>query len=109
MRAADVLRQAQAHGVEVWAVGEQLRYSPRDAHAEVLEALRQHKAELLALLREGACGNHLTPHKDHEHRWECDPDECYCWRTWRKPRWCQGVPCRWVWPSGSRDGLGSNG
>lgn len=98
------LALAEQHGVRVWAEGDRLRYLPREAPLGVVEALRQHKPELLMLLRRRGCGNRLTLHEDHEHHWECDPNECYCWYQWQEPRLCPGVPCRWVWPVTSSDG-----
>lgn len=50
MTAVDALRQAEAHGVRVWAVGDRLRYMPKDAPRDLVDILRQHKPELLALL-----------------------------------------------------------
>jgi hypothetical protein len=52
MRAAlDILKRAQAAGVTVAADGEQLRLkAPKEPPTELIEELRAHKAELLALL-----------------------------------------------------------
>lgn len=50
MTAIDVLREAEAANVRVWAVGDHIRYQPIDAAPELVARLRDHKAELLAML-----------------------------------------------------------
>jgi hypothetical protein len=51
MNTADLIHQARAHGVELWAEGPALRYrgSP-EALKSLLPELKSHKAELLAAL-----------------------------------------------------------
>ena len=64
-------------------------------------ALRESKTQVILCLRlkeKSECHNPLTPHDTHEFPWECDPNTCYCYREYGEPRYCQGVPCRWVWP-----------
>jgi hypothetical protein len=52
MTASDLLSDLQRAGVRLEAVGERLRYFPRSAVTpELVARLREHKAELLAVLR----------------------------------------------------------
>lgn len=52
MTARELLDALARQGVTVEAHGDRLRYSPREAVTpDLLERLREHKAELLALLR----------------------------------------------------------
>ena len=55
MSAPDVLQQAEAAGVKVWAADGHIRYQPKDAPSDLVDALRKHKPELLELLK---------PHRD---------------------------------------------
>jgi len=50
MSATDVLQQAEAAGVKVWAAHGRIRYQPKDAPSDLVEALRQHKSEILEWL-----------------------------------------------------------
>ena len=53
MSAAQLLHDLKQLGVRLEATGERLRYSPKDALTpDLLESLRSHKFELLAMLRE---------------------------------------------------------
>lgn len=92
MSATDVLRQAEAAGVKVWAADGCIRYHPKDAPSDVVEALRQHKAEILEVLRQRTAplnsGRTLQPatapdaslpHLEHECR-------CEVWETSCLPR-----------------------
>ena len=67
------------------------------------EALRASRDQVLLCLRAcrpTMCRNPLTPHADHEHPHECDASSCDCFQLFGKPKWCSGIPCRWVWPNG---------
>ena len=122
MDAAAILQRARQLGVTVVLDHDRLRYNPREkAPAELVEAMRKHKEEIITLLgREThisideyplsediiqervrssvGCSNPITPHSTHELPWECDPDSCFCFKHFGYPRLCQGVPCRWVFP-----------
>jgi len=50
MSATDVLQQAEAAGVKVWAADGRIRYQPKDAPSDLVEALRHHKSEILEWL-----------------------------------------------------------
>ena len=53
MTATQILCELERRGVRLEAVGDRLRYRPKDAvPAEMVEVLRAHKAELLQALRE---------------------------------------------------------
>ena len=67
MNASALLETLTARGVALQAHGEKLRWSPRDAVTPIeVEALRQHKADLLNLLaRRDACPDGLPAfHRD---------------------------------------------
>ena len=63
--ALDILHAAEDNGISVWAAEGKLRYSPRQAPEDILEALREHKAELIAMLSgAGAVSLHAeNPHR----------------------------------------------
>ena len=48
--AVEALHEAQVRGVRLWVDEGSIHYAPKDAPQDVLDALRQHKPELLALL-----------------------------------------------------------
>ena len=48
--ALDVLQVAESQGIRVWVNDGRLLYSPRQAPPDILDALREHKPELLQLL-----------------------------------------------------------
>jgi hypothetical protein len=76
--------------------------APKQLPDNLRAELRAHKQQVIMCLnaaRPSACSNPFTPHETHEYPWECDPNTCYCYRVYGYPRYCQGVPCRWVWPS----------
>ncbi len=103
MNAEAIAQRARELGVTLTVAGDRIRYAPKSATPpDFVDALREHKAEVLQVLRdrEKHCRNSLTPHAGHEYPWECDPNTCYCYREFGYPRMCQGVPCRWVWPNG---------
>ena len=55
MNAADLLPDVQAHGVSIWADGDRLELEVPEGFPDILiEALRQYKVEVLALLRRQA-------------------------------------------------------
>jgi hypothetical protein len=107
-----VYTDLQRYGVVVKAEGEWLYLQSRQSvPSEILEELRQHKDEIIECLYVGrkpdglprylnppGCRNPFTPHTRHELPWECDPNSCYCFQQYGYPRFCQGAPCRWVWP-----------
>lgn len=121
MNAQDVLEQANRRGIELRVVRDCIRYRPKSkAPAEFVEALRQHKAEIMTYLSQrqkeakpspgldpALCRNPLPPHSAHEYPWECDPNTCLCYRQWQYPRLCQCMPCRWVWPDGIPGKMGA--
>lgn len=105
MDVIDLIASARRLGLRISAEGERLIVEgTATPEAEtVVMRLAANKQRILRLLEaasmaEQVCGNPLTPHSAHEHDWECDPESCDCYRQWRKPMWCKGVPCRWVWP-----------
>ena len=52
MKTGNLLREVQSHGGTIWTEGSQLELRIPDNFPEALiEALREHKAELLAVLR----------------------------------------------------------
>jgi hypothetical protein len=63
MRAFQALKMARAAGVTVHVSGEKLRLqSPKAPHSDLLDALRQHKAEIIVLLtRDGWDGKIGSP------------------------------------------------
>ena len=50
MTATEVLEALEARGVEVHAEGDRIHFRPRDAAADLVDAMRTHKPELLRLL-----------------------------------------------------------
>ena len=100
MSAEAVIQQAEELGITLTLYGDTIRYQPKSAASTgFVDELRKHKAELMAaLLEQPICGNSLTPHEKHEHRWECDPNSCTCYRMFGEPFWCGGIPCRWTFP-----------
>jgi len=51
MTGAEILDRLSAKGVYVWPAGDKLRFAPRSAvDDDLLGAMRQHKAEILAVL-----------------------------------------------------------
>lgn len=51
MTAAEVLARARELKVDLEVVGDNIRYFPKTAPADLVDALRQHKAEIVALLQ----------------------------------------------------------
>ena len=104
MDAVEVIAQCRSLGAVLVPEGDTLRVRAATPLPDYLrELLRVNKTQVglvLKLCQSTVCSNPLTPHTRHERSWECDPDSCYCWRTFLYPRICQGVPCRWVWPDG---------
>ena len=102
MSVVELLEEVESRGASVEAVDGQLAVDlPEDFPDHLVERLRQQKTKVIELLaRKPSCQNPVIPHINHEHPWECDPDECYCYSRFRYPRLCQGAPCRWVWPDG---------
>lgn len=112
MDVSDLLGELSRRGVRLVTDGEHLRFKPREAVTmELLEELRQHKGDIITQLRPHQkakappryqnppeCSNSFTPHSEHEFPWECDPNSCYCFQQYGYPHFCQGAPCRWVWP-----------
>jgi len=105
-----ILQILRQKGVTVVVEGDRLRFSPKEAVTpELLSALKELKSEIIASLTCSAlagpgCQNTFTPHDAHKLPWECDPYVCDCYRLFGYPRWCQGVPCRWVWPQEKQNG-----
>ena len=51
MNAAEILDRATSAGIEIFLIGDRVRVrAPQQPPVDLLEAMRQHKAELLALL-----------------------------------------------------------
>jgi len=107
MDAVEVIARCRALGAVLVVDGDALRVrAPAPLPDYLRESLRTNKTQLVLVLKvcqRSTCSNPLTPHSAHELPWECDPDSCYCWRTFLYPRICQGAPCRWVWPDGVPD------
>jgi len=112
----DILNQLKNNGLELKAKGDRLSYRPISGITpETLQIMRRYKHQLLVYLirQQGEstflysnppeCHNPFTPHSDHKYPWECDPNSCYCYREYGYPRYCQGVPCRWVWGSSDKN------
>lgn len=75
--AADLLAELTGLGIELVAHADRLRYRPRSAVTpELVERLRSHKAELLAILGDtGGCeGLSRGPAPDHPERWANHPE-----------------------------------
>ena len=105
MEASEIVEWAHKMGISLNSVGDKIRYAPKSrTPPELVRLLQEHKAEVLTLLSERSeCHNTLTPHENHEYPWECDPETCYCYRHFGYPRFCQGIPYRWVWPDGYQE------
>lgn len=102
MSVEDVIQKANELGVTLSVSDIRIQYSPKSAAPpEFVELLRENKADLIRLLvQQGECFNPLTSHERHEHKWECNPYSCMCYRQFGFPRFCEGAPCRWIWPDG---------
>ena len=102
MDAIEVIAQCRSLGAVLVSEGDNLRVRAAAPLPDYLrELLRVNKTQVglvLKLCQRSVCSNPLTPHSTHEHPWECDPNSCTCFRLFGKVFWCQGVPCRWVWP-----------
>ena len=103
MTPTELMRELARLDVVVTPAGDLLDIdAPRGAMTpELLDALREHKPIVTEILfRQSACRNALTPHASHARYWECNPASCYCWSMFDYPQFCQGAPCRWIWPGG---------
>ena len=102
MNITEMLKQVRIRGGVIELVNERLVLDvPADFPDSLIVELRGSKPAIIELLiRAGRCRNEFTTHESHEGYWECNAESCYCWSTFRYPRICQGVPCRWVWPNG---------
>lgn len=98
-------------GIQLKIEGGKLYFHPKSAMTpDMLHKLRQNKQQILVYLiheqcdpaslfiNPPGCHNPFTPHSNHEFPWECDPNSCHCYQYFGYPRYCQGVPCRWIWP-----------
>ena len=100
MDAQQVLARCSAFGVRVDVAGKMLRPSPpSQVSPELLEVVKVHKSEILTYLSESGCNNPFSPYSAHEYAWERNPYSCTCYREFGRVHWCQGAPCRWMWPS----------
>ena len=102
MDAIDLIARCRSMGTELSVEDDSiLVVGPAPLPDELRAALRANKIQVMLCLRsslKSICGNPLTPHETHEHPWECDPNTCHCYREFGTSRFCEGVPCRWVWP-----------
>ena len=111
MYVVDLIDNLRRQGIQLRIENGKLCFHPKSAVTpEMLETLRQHKQQVLVYLihEQGGveslyanpptCHNPFTPHSSHEYTWECDPNSCHCYQRFGYPRYCQGVPCRWIWP-----------
>ncbi|MFC1902672.1 hypothetical protein ACFLX4_01200 [Chloroflexota bacterium] len=115
MHISGLIEALSQHGIELMPDGGRLYFQPRGAAtAEIQDPLKQHKQQLIDFINRQpkwsvlqiydnptGCHNPFTPHSTHEFPWECNPDTCYCYKEFGYPRFCQGVPCRWVWTNGA--------
>jgi hypothetical protein len=117
MYVIDLIDKVRNSGIELAVKGNKLRFHPQSAVTpEMLKTLIQYKQQILVyLMKEHGepitlysnppiCHNPYTPHSTHSSSQECEPNSCHCYRIFGYPRLCQGVPCRWVWPSSSISG-----
>lgn len=114
MYVTDLINDLKQNDIQLRIENGKLCFHPKSGVTpDILEVLRQYKQQILVyLIRQqgGAeplyinppiCHNPFTPHASHGNPWECDPDSCYCYQHFGYPRFCKGVPCRWIWPKGS--------
>jgi hypothetical protein len=104
MDAIDLIAQCRSMGAVLSVEGDSLLVTtPLPLNEDLRAAIRANKHDLLILVRLSqisGCSNPITAHEAHEYPWECDPNSCLCFRDYGYPRFCQGAPCRWVWPDG---------
>jgi hypothetical protein len=102
MDALDLIARCRQHGAVIELDGDGFVLSAsRPLPDELRAALRASRDQVLLCLRaarRGQCTNTVTPHAEHHYEWECDPNSCGCFREFGYPRWCSGMPCRWIWP-----------
>jgi len=103
MSAIDVIQRLRSVGVALTLEGNDLRARPASRIPDDLDVeIKRYLPDLIEYLRVDPfaleCRNPITPHSDHEHPWECNPNECMCYRRYRRVMFCEGAPCRWVWP-----------
>lgn len=108
MDAIDLITKCRELGAVLVVEGDQFKVKSNVAlPLEIRRGLKSNRTLVLQLLRlmdDTACGNPLTDHGRHEFEWECIADSCMCYREWRRPLLCQGMPCRWIWPIDSANG-----
>ena len=83
MTALELLESLQQNGIELTAAGDKLRYRPKSAvPPELVEVMRSHKAELLALInaRDWQLGDPIE--------WDAEPEPIDCEK-------CQRFDCWW--------------
>ena len=102
-RVAELIAMARDLGAEFELIGDRIKViAPMPLPDDLMRDLRHRRDEVAGALSDRlVCLNPLTPHASHEFYWECDPDQCYCYRQFGRPMLCQGIPCRWIWPDGT--------
>lgn len=102
MDAIDVLSECRRLGVRIALDGEDIVAQSRSALPEhVRQELRDNKDQVVLCLRAclpATCNNPLTAHAAHQYSHECQTSSCGCFQNFGEPRWCEGAPCRWIWP-----------
>jgi hypothetical protein len=107
----ELIHEINDHGIQLDIVDGKLRLSPRSAITpDLRQSVLKYKQQILVFLirQQGGtvipynnpptCHNPFTPHASHKLPWECDPKSCLCYQEFGYPRYCQGAPCRWIWP-----------
>ena len=107
----ELINQLKDKGMHLEVVDGKIYLGPKSAiTSEIRTTIEPYKQQILVYLihEQGGveslyinppiCHNPFTPHSSHVLPWECDPNSCYCYQHFGYPRFCKGVPCRWIWP-----------